>query len=308
MRVLLLYNPISGTGQGESLASALAEHLDAATMADHAELAVTTAPTRLEPTETWLDPLLEGVDLLVVLGGDGAMRMAAPSAIRQQVAIIQYPAGTENLFARAFGMRANPAQLIETMQHGHVAPIDVGTVNGELMLLCASVGLDAEVVHDLARTRKGAITHSSYIRPTLRQCLRWRKSPPAIEVSVDGVVVSAAQPGIVLIANLPQYAVGLNPAKNAINDDGLLDVVFLPARSLSALVAWGIRCKRGTQLQHPAAVCARGALIEVALSEPGHVQLDGDPSHDRRPVRTLTAQVQPQVLQVLRPASENGSV
>ena len=72
MRVLILYNPISGTGDSEIRASDLAEELAGAALSDGRQLVVETLPTRLEPTESWLDPeLRRGVDLLVVIGGWG---------------------------------------------------------------------------------------------------------------------------------------------------------------------------------------------------------------------------------------------
>ena len=306
VRVLLLYNPISGRGHAALLSEELAEHLRQATSEDGAPLTVATAATCLDPIESWLDPLLKEVDVLVVVGGDGAVRIAAAAALRTGVALVQYPAGTENLFARDFGMRAAADALLDTIKTGTIAPIDVGRVNGELMLLCASVGLDAAIAHDVARHRSGRISHLSYVPPVIRQLLRWRREPTLIEIEVDGASLGPARAGLVLIANSSQYALRMNPARHANNEDGVLDVVFMPARSITSIVAWSLRCRRGSQASHPDLMHARGEQIRLLVSPAALLQIDGDPAGSGEPIRELVATIEPQVLRVLRPPSENG--
>jgi diacylglycerol kinase (ATP) len=301
-----LYNPISGTGHGATLAEQLAEQLRQTTLEDGRPLTVAVAATCLDSTESWLDPLLEEVELLVVLGGDGAVRLAAPAAIRAGVALAQYPAGTENLFARDFGMRPDACSLVDSINCGRIEPIDVGWVNGELMLLCASVGLDAAIAHDVARHRSGGISHLSYVRPLIRQLLRWRREPTQVEIVVDGEALGSPETGFVLIANSPQYALRMNPARDANNEDGLLDVVFMPAKSSTALVAWALRSRRGTHMSHPGLKHARGKEIRLLVSPPGFMQVDGDPAGGTGRVAELVATIQPRALQVLRLPSENG--
>src|SRR5262245_65799244 len=77
---------------------------------------VQVEPTRLEAPKQWLDGLLAGVQLLVVSGGDGAVRLAAGSAHRTGVPLYQIPRGTENLFAREFGMDRRPTTLLRALE------------------------------------------------------------------------------------------------------------------------------------------------------------------------------------------------
>ncbi len=181
MRVLLLYNPISGSGRSKGLVTELSRQLEGlAGNSDGLALEIEVLPTQPSAPIEWLDGALDGIELLVVVGGDGAMRLAAESALRRGTTLYHYPAGTENLFARDHGMKADPECLFAAIQHGHHRQLDVAWVGGALCLLCASIGLDAEVSHDLASHRRGPISHVSYLRPLLRQLLRWRRHPPSL--------------------------------------------------------------------------------------------------------------------------------
>src|SRR5688572_2084966 len=179
------------------------------------------------------------VDLLVVVGGDGAVRLAAASASRAGVPIYHFPSGTENLFAREFGMNQSKKLLISAIEQFEVRSVDVGVANGLLFLSMVSVGYDAEVVHDLAARRGDSISHLSYVIPILTQLKRWQ--PPHLEVTVDGKPVSETCPGFVVVANSKHYGWQLNPAGRASMSDGLLDVAYFPACSRRELIGWAWR-------------------------------------------------------------------
>lgn len=297
MRVLLLYNPISGSGRSKELVRSLGDRLDTALPdLEHRPLA-----TRPEPPRDWLEPELEGVDLLVVIGGDGAMRLAAEAAIRTRTPVYHYPAGTENLFARDHGMRADPDALIAAIRDGEHRTQDVARVGESLVLLCVSAGLDAEVVHDLDTHRRGAITHASYLRPILRQAVRWRLAPPVLEVLVDGVVLGTPASGVCLVANSPQYAARLDPASGADPGDGLLDVVQFPARTLTGLLLWALRFRRRSQFGMRNARRARGRRITVRCTPPARLQIDGDPAAEGEPLPEFEVRIEPDALRLLVP-------
>ncbi|MFM7134381.1 MAG: diacylglycerol/lipid kinase family protein, partial [Planctomycetota bacterium] len=98
MAVVVLFNPISGAGRALATAQRLAHALEA----EGREVGL--VPTERRPGELWLRPRLSGAEALVVVGGDGAVRLSASEAARAGVPLWHAPTGTENLFARAFGM------------------------------------------------------------------------------------------------------------------------------------------------------------------------------------------------------------
>ena len=256
-------------------------------------------------TDQWLREPLRGREALVVVGGDGAVRIAAPEAARADVPLLHCPAGNENLFAREFGMQPEPQLVADTLARGELRRVDLVRVEvegrpDETVVLMASFGLDAEVVHDLSSRRTGAVNNWSYVGPTLRQW--WGFDPGPIMVSVDGRMVARDTRGLVVVANSSQYAMRLDPAGDARMDDGLLDLVVLPTRSRLGMLAWFLRCLRGTHRGHPRLMHARGRRLEIQTVRDTRWQVDGDPPHDPRAIRKIVFEVLPGVLPVLVPA------
>jgi len=269
VRIHLLYNPKAGAGRAEAAARQLISPIEEA---GHDPV---LAESQLAPSERWLDPELARADVLVVIGGDGAMRLAAASAARTATPVYHYPLGTENLFSREFGMLATPSALLAAIRAHRVEQIDVGMANGRLFLLMASIGYDAEVIHDLSARRRGGITHLAYVGPLLRQLVRWR--PPALTVRLDGDLLCERQPGLAVVANSRQYGMRLDPARRASMSDEMLDVVVLPAPTRWSVVRWMIACLRGRHLDDPRIIYATGTVVEIRTPTPRHYQLDGDP-------------------------------
>lgn len=269
MHVTVLYNPIAGAGRARRAARDVQAALAAA---GHTTERVETS---LDPPAAWLDPALRGSDLLVVVGGDGAVRMASTSAVATGTPLYHFPMGTENLVAREFGSDRSIARLLAAIDRGAVRCVDVGTANGRPFLLMASAGFDAEVIHDLAAHRRGRISHLSYVAPIARCLARWR--PPRLSVTVDGTRLVENGAGLVVVANSRQYARHLDPAPRASMSDGRLDVVFLAARTRRQLLGWLVRCGRGTHVRSADLVYATGRSVEWSADEPVPYQLDGDP-------------------------------
>lgn len=300
MRILLLFNPISGAGRAARVARELETALTAA------QYKVTRQPTLLDPVEDWLDPLLPVHDRVVILGGDGAMRMAAPALLRHDSPVYHYPLGTENLFSREFGMQADPVCLLDALEHGSIRRVDTGIANGFTFLLMMSIGFDAEVVHDLASRRSSSITHWTYLGPVCRQLLHWQ--PPVLTVRLDEKEIVRGEPGFLIIANSSQYGMRFDPAARADMSDGMLDVVFFPARGIIDLVRWAFRARTGGRHLDDPALCYRtGTLLDIMVNEPCRFQLDGDPpsgdpGDTESHVASMAVHVIPGALPVLLPA------
>jgi diacylglycerol kinase family enzyme len=181
---------------------------------------------------------------------------------------------------------------------GGTTSIDLATANGEPFVLMASVGFDADVVHHLASVRRGGITHLSYVAPILRTSATWQ--PPALSWAIDGEHEPLGD-GMVVVGNLPDYGMRLNPAAAACPHDGQLDAVFLPARSALELALWVPLLRTGLHRSHPALRERRGRVIELFCAHETRVQLDGDAALGAGGVRRLRATVGGPQLQVMLP-------
>jgi diacylglycerol kinase (ATP) len=269
MRIVVLFNPVSGSGRAQAAARQLSVRLS------DAGHDVRPVATRTDLNAHQLADELAGAQLVVVAGGDGAVRMAAEAAARLGVPIYHFPCGTENLFAREFGMTRSASQLIDSINRFNVCLVDMASANGEAFVLMASVGYDAEVVYELACRRGPTISHLSYVWPMLKQLLLWR--PPELHIAVDDRILVEGCRGQVVIANCRQYAWRLNPAPAANMRDGLLDVVFFPAESKLEILTWTIRCARRTHAAHSELIQACGKHVKIWSPSGPRYQLDGDP-------------------------------
>lgn len=127
-RVAVLTNPMAGHGNAPHAAElALARFqqlgIDAVQIvgrdADHARELVDTA-------------LLHGPDALVVVGGDGVIRLALQALARSDIPLGIVPAGTGNDHAREYGLpTGDPAAAVEVIAAGRTETIDLGLIRGD---------------------------------------------------------------------------------------------------------------------------------------------------------------------------------
>jgi diacylglycerol kinase (ATP) len=246
---------------------------------------------------------------LVAAGGDGTV--AALVNERPSVPITVLRAGTENLFARHFGMSSRPDRVAETVMGGRMARIDLGLTGDRRFALMAGIGFDADVVtrHHLARVGRAGVaraTHrAAYVEPVLRSSFEYR-FPPLTVTIVDPGREESLVGSTAFVFNLPRYALGLPIAPAAQGDDGWLDLVlFRDAGPLNALrYLWMVF--RGDHLNQPGVFHRHVRRAVVSCAEEVPVQLDGDPGGTVAPgdgAPPWVVEVLPRAIDVLVPGS-----
>lgn len=269
MRILIVFNPVSGGGRAARQAERLRAHL--ASRGHECTLCTT------QPVADWSGDALAASDALVVAGGDGAVRLAAAAAMRTGTPVYHLPCGTANLLARRHGMTRDPATVAAALERGERLATDVGMAGDEPFLLMAGIGIDARIVHSLHEWRRGGISKLSYVMPSVRESVRWRGERVAVEV--DGGAWALDMPGTLLIANSPAYAEGIDPVRTADETDGALDAAWMPAHHAGHVIAWAYSCWRRTQSSRRGWATRRGREMHVTWHAPHDapkLQLDGD--------------------------------
>jgi diacylglycerol kinase family enzyme len=228
---------------------------------------------------------------LVAVGGDGTVSALLNDQPGTPITVL--PAGTENLFARHFGLRRDPETLARTIATGRAVAVDVGQAGSRRFLLMAGFGFDADVVtrhHQARLSRSGRIrpTHRiAYVEPILRSSLTYRF--PAISVRIDDPGHQEVLRGTtIFVFNLPRYALGLPFAPVAREDDGWLDLVVFrnPGPFHALYYLWKVCC--GIHLDDPSVFHRRIRRVTIWADEPVPVQLDGDPGGYLRPAAEKT--------------------
>ena len=167
------------------------------------------------------------------------------------------------------------AGVLSALRRGQTTPLDLAQANGRLFLLMAGVGFDAHVVHALDQRRSGPIGLTSYALPAASAVAGY--GFPPVRVEVDGRWLFGPRPGIVMVANVPHYGTGFPIVPAARPDDGLLDVVCLPASSRPELAKLFALAAVGGHLSAPGVARAAGRSVRVTADAPVPVQVDGDP-------------------------------
>ncbi|MCW5755507.1 MAG: hypothetical protein KIT24_12440 [Phycisphaeraceae bacterium] len=268
VRIGIIANPRAGRGKARSVVGRIERALNDA---GHTHFLHQAGPIAVAESD------LADCQALLLAGGDGTVHHALPLACRTGIPIWHVPLGTENLFSRAFGMGLSPENLLRALNAFRVQKCDLGSAGDTPFALMCSVGPDAQIVHDVNAHRRGRISRMTYVPWCIRQMLRPRLPPLTIEA--DGSICVREAPGIAVVANCHRYGFGINPAPEAMMDDGLLDLVFLPASSSLGVFAWAMRGKFG-RLRSSARrlhLRVREVTIRSTSDAPFCIQADGEP-------------------------------
>ncbi len=275
---LIFVNPISGQGRGMAIAGRLERTLAAFGM--HPRMV-------LDKADVAELPGLDKVSAAICVGGDGTLREVAQrlvdftlgaglNVVPFPLAIV--PMGTANLMALHTGNlwrdQGVESELPRALQRGRIRLVDVGCTPRGIFLLMAGVGPDGQIIHELARQRGGPISVLSYVRPTWNAL--WSYGFPEVSVAIDGREVLSMQQAIVFIGNAPEYGTGFPLLSHARTDDGLLDVLVLPAETPRDLIRHAMAMMTGEHTRQEGAVYARGRHVQVTSSRPIPVQIDGE--------------------------------
>lgn len=267
-RILIVANPIAGSGRARAQAEELARELRR--FSGQVELFFTSARgdatrhTRLRHGE---------LDLAVAVGGDGTVREVLEGLGDGSVPLAVLPMGTANVMSLDLGLPRNAAGTARMIANGRTTAIDVARTNGGMLsFLVSGAGLDAQVVHALEELRKGPITKLTWIRAGLRALLK--SDAPRLQVALDGRELRGEHCQV-LFSNIVHYGGHRVLARDRVLDDGEWELYLFPARMQPLALLYGLRA---ITLGLPGGPVkrVRGKKLEVRSAEPVPCHVDGD--------------------------------
>ncbi len=243
--IALLVNPTAGKGAGARIAAVAQPRLadagfrvrrlegrDADEAADLARAAVE-----------------DGVESVVVVGGDGIVHTAVQALAHTPVSLGIIPAGTGNDAARSFGIPLkDPVAAADVVVGGRTRSVDLGRSGSTFFLCVLSAGFDA-VVNERANRMTRPRGQLRYTWATLAELRVLR--PFSYRLALDGTT-EARDAVLVAVGNGPSFGGGLRITEGARLDDGLLDVVVIRPVGRAELVRTYPRLFRGSHVTHPA--------------------------------------------------------
>ncbi|MGW8312959.1 MAG: diacylglycerol/lipid kinase family protein [Desulfuromonadales bacterium] len=172
MRIKLIANPVSGGDARPRIQRAVAELQK---LGAEVEPYLTTG--RGDARVVAAKAVAEGFDRIVAAGGDGTLNEVVNGAAESEVPIAFLPFGTVNVFALEAGIPKPLEQACALAVHGLPRRITLGKINGDLFLLMASAGWDAEVVAAVRGGLKRLIGRLAYAVSALETLLRREPVP-----------------------------------------------------------------------------------------------------------------------------------
>jgi diacylglycerol kinase (ATP) len=267
VRARLLLNPASGRRRGERLR----ERLRALAAADGVEVEESTSAEDLAARARRARE--EGVERLLVGGGDGSWHWAAQGLAGGETALAPIPLGTGNDLARELGYPLVPELAWRAALAGVRRRIDLGRIAGRLFCGVAGVGFDAAVAEHARSHVRRLRGPAVYAWATVATLVRFR--PPRVRLtSAAGDFVGEAY--FVAFANTSHYGGGMRIAPRADPTDGLLDLVIVERISKLRLLAVFPRVYRGRHLDHPAVRLLRAPEASLAIDPPQPLNADGE--------------------------------
>jgi diacylglycerol kinase (ATP) len=285
--IALLTNPTSGKGLGRRTSAIALPRLREAGF----HVRCLEGRDGEEALDLARKAVADGVETLVVVGGDGMVHLGVQAVARTDTTLGIVPAGTGNDAARSFGIpRRDPQAAADVVIAGEVRTVDLARTGPTYFLCVLSAGFDA-IVNERANRMRWPRGQMRYNLATLAE-LRVL-DPLSYTLDLDGETVRT-RAVLVAVGNGPSFGGGLRITEGAVLDDGLLDVVIFHPLSRSDLLRTYPKLFKGTHTSHPAYEHHR--VREVTVAAPGIVAYaDGE----RIGPLPLTVTAEPGALKVL---------
>ena len=268
-RIAFLSNPHSGDGAGhhgrdDVLARLRRYGADVGDLVGH-DAAESLALVRRA--------VADGVDTLVVSGGDGLIHLAVQALAGTDTALGVIPTGSGNDAARALGLPLHdPLAAADVVLEDRRRRIDLGRSGDRWFLTVMSTGFDAIVSARAAGMRRPR-NNLRYTAAVALELPRFRPLHYTLDLDGEEVRLEAM---FVALANTDFYGGGMQIGAGASYDDGLLDVVVITTLSRTQLLRFFPTVRTGQHVHNAAFQRYRARSVTVATMPVVTTYADGE--------------------------------
>lgn len=267
-RLLLIINPISGTGSKKGVPEMAAARLAKAGF----EVETRYTGARGDATRLARQAVDQGFYGVLACGGDGTVNETARALCGTPVALGILPAGSGNGLARHVGIPVDVTKALDIVALDQVTPCDYGEVNQNPFFCTFGMGFDAAVSHRFAReNRRGLLT---YVKSALSEYVNYKAQ--TYTVSANGRLLTE-KAFLIAVCNASQWGNNAYIAPNASITDGLLDITIVHGGSPIDAAVMGMDIFTGYIDKNTMVHSFRAPSCVIYRKSPGEAHIDGEP-------------------------------
>lgn len=212
---------------------------------------------------------------LAVAGGDGTLNRVinAMKINNVDLPVGIFPWGTANDLASYFGIKRDVKQCCHNIINGKTKSIDLGTINGRYFINVASGGLLTDVSQKIDVNLKNSLGKLAYYIKGIEQIPNFR--PIKVEMETEKEIINDYI-YLFLVFNGCSAGGFDMLAKDALIDDGMLDVIAVRACLVVDLVPLFIKILRGEHLNDSNIIYMRTNRIKINCEYDIETDIDGE--------------------------------
>ncbi len=237
----------------------------------------------------------DGVERLLVVGGDGTVHQAIQGLANTSCALGVVPLGSGNDLAATLGVPRDLEVAVRQALMGPLLWMDLLRLGETFSASYFGLGFDSEVtrVANQVKRLRGPLIYPYAVFRTLASF-----EPPSLKIVHDeGTFEGRVM--FTTVANIPRFGGGMQIAPMADFDDGLLDLVIVKAISKLKLLTVFPKVYGGKHVGHPAVTFARTQRVEITADRELEIYGGGEPVRPIAAGETAVVEVVPGGLRVV---------
>lgn len=248
----------------------------------------------------------QGVDTVVVVGGDGTVNAVLNQLANTEVALAVVPAGTANDLATHLQIPKDPAAACAVIRRGQHRVLDLVEINGRYFVTAGGVGVVSDTAVGVNQLKAAGTLASKaarklgslvYVLYSFGLLLGSKKIVSQLEVTVDGQSHGEIPSVALFVNNQPSIGKTVVPYPSARSDDGELGVCVMKKRSrLGTILSVILMSMKGRHTRRKDIQLLAGRKIQI--KSPTRKLFIGD-GEVLAHTRQLTLHVVPRALKVI---------
>lgn len=286
-RIALLTNPHAGKG-GAALAAEIARDR----FADHGIDVVSIQGASAQGARELAGRMIaeEGIDALVVCGGDGLINLALQEQAGSGVPLGIIPAGTGNDHAREYGISTHPRRAADVIARGFTTTTDLGVMRavsgkGEdredagrehWFGTIACAGFDS-LVSDRTNRISWPRGQMRYNISIVAEFLNFHSIPTRLVLDPETPEEKIIEENMTLVAmgNTRSYGGGMMICPDADHHDGILDITVLERMGRAKAATKFIKIFDGSFVEEKGVNTYQAKKIRIEMTDRNGTQING---------------------------------